>query len=367
MALATAMLGGLAQSSVGTAQTPTTTAPLPPPGVTPPPAPQAVRADQDGPRLDAEWTSTAVGAPRPGERLCTMLRGPGAPGTPLLCVRGTTPYSAVLVRGTTTTVLPGALVRRTGRTSVAVNVAGDDIGLVPGALRLIPMTADGVPDRRTAPLELTWRRAVQTGCVRAGAGQVSRGPAAGRMVALTFDDGPSTATPAVLDLLKRYDVHATFFVLGSSSTWNPRMLRRIVDEGHSLGVHSWDHARFPSWSDMRRARNAVTSITGVTPCLFRPPYGLTNGRVVADANSLGMTSVMWSSDTNDWQRRGVDSIARAALRVGPGGIILMHDGGGPRGQTVAALSTVIPRLKARGLEPVTVETLLRYRPEYTLR
>ena len=305
-------------------------------------------------------------ADRPEVRV-VMLRGAGAPGTPRLCVRGTVAYSAVLVRGAKTTVLPDAVVRRTGRTSVAVNVAGDDIGLRPGALRLIPLTPAGTPDRRTTPLQMTWRRAVVTGCTRTGAGQVSRGPAAGRMVALTFDDGPSTATPAVLDLLKRYKVHATFFVLGGSSTWNPRLLRRVVDEGHTLGVHSWSHARFPSWSDMRQTRNAVKAITGVTPCLFRPPYGLTNGRVVADANGLGMTSVLWSIDTNDWRLPGSGAIADRALRVGPGGIVLMHDGGGPRGQTVAALGTILRGLKARGLEPVSVETLLRYRTEYTLR
>lgn len=261
-------------------------------------------------------------------------------------------------------VVLDARVRRTSATSVAAAVAASDLGLRAGAIRLRLVTTPGRPVVGSGTGTLTWRPVVRTGCTRAGAGQVFHGPRNLRRIALSFDDGPSSATPAVLSLLARYDAHATFFVLGQAAGGKPGALRDVIAAGNTLGDHSWAHGRFPGAADMNAAKQRIAAISGYTPCLYRPPYGLTNGRVVADANSLGMTSVMWSTDTNDWRRRGAADIARQALRAVPGDIVLMHDGGGPRGQTVDALRVVLPTWRARGIEVVTVEDLLGYAPTY---
>lgn len=360
-----------APAPASTTPAPASTSPAVPgaPGTrpaTPTPSPAAVRAGQDANTIDIEWTGLPTGEPRPGTSVCAMLRGRAAPGTPVVCVRGTRPMTAVVKRAGATTPLDG-VVRRTGRTSVAVKVDATALRLRPGAMRLMLLTRGGTPDRASTPRDMTWRSVTLTGCTRSGAGQVFRGPSSARMVALSFDDGPSTATPAVLALLARHDAHATFFQLGQSVGWRASDARRVLDSGNSIGSHSWSHARFPSWSDLSQTNARIRKVTGFTPCVFRPPYGLTNSRLVADANSLGMTSVLWSIDTNDWRRLGVGSIEGAALRARPGDIVLMHDGGGPRGQTVAALADVLPALKARGIRAVTVEELLGFTPTYVVR
>lgn len=362
-----AALAAVPAAAQGPATEPTapeaTTPTSPAPPRTPPPPPAAVRAGQDGPAIDLEWTGALVGAPRPGTSVCTTLRGPGAPGSPTVCVRGGRPMVAVQRRGGGAVVLD-ARVRRTSATSVAASVSASDLGLRPGAIRLRLVKTPGRPVAGSGTGTLTWRRVTLTGCTRAGAGQVLGGRGDRPRIALSFDDGPSTATPSVLSLLARYDAHATFFVLGQSAAWRPDSLRAVLASGNTLGNHSWAHARFPGQSDMASTNSTVRRITGYTPCTFRPPYGLTNGRVVSDANGLGMTSVLWSIDTNDWRRRGTPSIAHEALRARPGDIVLMHDGGGPRGQTVDALRVVLPRWRARGMEVVTVEDLLGYAPTY---
>ncbi|MFF5230779.1 glycosyltransferase [Dactylosporangium sp. NPDC000521] len=193
----------------------------------------------------------------------------------------------------------------------------------------------GVPgaEPSAAPGELGPVLQVQTdGTVR------SAGMPAGA-VALTFDDGPDPRwTPLVLDALRRHHARATFFVVGSRVNRHPELVRRIVAEGHELGVHTFTHAdlaALPAWRqrlELDLTRTAIAAATGRTVRLLRPPYLSTPERLPA-----GFLTVMTDRDTQDWQRPGVDAIVAAAA---PGGVVLLHDGGGDRTQTVAAVERI---------------------------
>ncbi len=172
-----------------------------------------------------------------------------------------------------------------------------------------------------------------------------------KTVYLTFDDGPNRAyTPQVLALLKRYNAKATFFMIGSAAKADPALVRRVRAEGHAIGNHTFNH---PWLTRLSRAGIAgqLTSTDasiGRTTCM-RPPGGFVNQTVKRVAASQGKSVVLWSVDTNDWRRPGSSSILRSVTTgARAGNIILMHDGGGPRTQTVAALSSALARLSAQG-------------------
>ncbi|GIF78312.1 bifunctional polysaccharide deacetylase/glycosyltransferase family 2 protein [Asanoa siamensis] len=203
-------------------------------------------------------------------------------------------------------------------------------------------------------------------------GLVSRSLPA-RTVALTFDDGPDPRwTPQVLDVLRRHGVPGTFFAVGSRVDAEPELARRIVAEGHDLGSHTFTHADLGAAATWRRrleltlTRNAIAGATGGQAPLFRPPYSSRPGDVSADdlsalrdATAQGQTAVLADLDTNDWQRPGVDAIVRAGLPAGDAGtVLLLHDGGGDRSQTVAALDQLIPMLQGRGYRFTTVSAAL---------
>jgi hypothetical protein len=186
---------------------------------------------------------------------------------------------------------------------------------------------------------------------------IYRGPKAtsGKVVYLTFDDGPSRYTPAVLNVLKSYNAKATFFLIGSQIRTREATTRRIAREGHSVQDHTWRHpllTRLSSTdisSQFTRTNRAIRRQGIVQPVCERPPYGAFNNRVRRVSQTLGMRTVIWSLDTNDWRRPGASSIARRVLRgTSNGSIVLMHDGGGNRSQTVTALKTILRTLKARG-------------------
>ena len=163
-----------------------------------------------------------------------------------------------------------------------------------------------------------------------------------KTVALTFDDGPGEQTPAVLDLLRRKGVHATFFVIGENARLYPDHLRRIVAEGHLLGNHTWDHRQLTSLdatgqaAELDSTSREIEAITGVTPCVMRPPYGLHTPSPSTWPGSGGCPWRIWSVDTEDWKaspgltRRRP---GRIRARAEGGGtqhhpMILFHDGGG---------------------------------------
>jgi peptidoglycan/xylan/chitin deacetylase (PgdA/CDA1 family) len=192
------------------------------------------------------------------------------------------------------------------------------------------------------------------------------GDPAARTVALTFDDGPGEFTPQVLDILREKQVRATFFVLGHEVAKTPEMLQAIVGAGHMVGNHSWSHDMpNPStgWKastltrEIDRTREAIAEATGQQSCLFRPPGGVIKGvpKVSRDAS---LSIVMWSVDTRDWsgQRPGdvtfADILRKRALRglKEEHPLVLMHDGGGYRGSTVAALPGIIDDYRSAGYQ-----------------
>jgi len=212
---------------------------------------------------------------------------------------------------------------------------------------------------------------VATGCRRHGAGQVSRGPS-GKRIALTYDDGPSTYTPGFLRELRKLGVPATFFMIGQQVSANASLLRSMLRDGHMVANHSWNHANLGAGgagasTQLRDTSAAIRRATGFTPCLFRPPYGSTGADLVRRANAQGMTSVLWSVDPLDWRMPGTGSIVSTVLsQAGGGGIILSHDGGGPRSQTLAAMPQIVHTLKRRGYKFVTLTDLLGYSEQIKL-
>lgn len=190
-----------------------------------------------------------------------------------------------------------------------------------------------------------------------------------RTIALTFDDGPDPRwTPQVLDVLRRHRAHATFFVVGARVNEHPELVRRILDEGHEIGSHTFTHADLggaPQWRrdlELSLTRKAVAAATGREVTLLRPPFSsspqaLTGPEYAAlrAAAGSGHVAVLADRDTKDWQRPGVPAIVEAATPAkGRGAVVLMHDGGGDRAQTVAALDRLLPELTRQGYRFTTV-------------
>ncbi|MBM3664103.1 MAG: polysaccharide deacetylase family protein [Actinobacteria bacterium] len=176
-------------------------------------------------------------------------------------------------------------------------------------------------------------------------------------VALTFDDGPNPQwTPQVLDILDRYGVSGTFFVTGEQVARHPDLARAIVQRGHSIANHTWNHPTLTRISgramvdQLAGTSNVIRDTTGYIVSYARPPYGSTNAGVNNTIASLGMRPALWSVDTRDWSRPGVGAIVRSALSARPDSVVLFHDGGGDRSQTVAALPAIIEGFRARGMD-----------------
>ena len=177
-----------------------------------------------------------------------------------------------------------------------------------------------------------------------------------KAIALTIDDGPNPIyTPQVLRLLARYRVTATFSMIGIEAQAYPAVAREVADAGHLLTNHTWTHLNL-AWlapaavtEQMSRGTDAIHAATGRVPNLFRAPYGAWSPFVLSQCARTGMTPLGWSVDPRDWSRPGVAPIVANIMRnTHTGSIILEHDGGGDRSQTVAALKIVIPRLLAAG-------------------
>jgi peptidoglycan-N-acetylglucosamine deacetylase len=180
-------------------------------------------------------------------------------------------------------------------------------------------------------------------------------------VALTVDDGPHPEwTPRMLDLLDRHGVRATFFLVGDRVRERPDLARRVLAAGHVIGNHSLRHPQPFAALPARRIRTeiAVTQrviedATGSTPRLFRAPGGNWSPEVLRASAEQGLTPVDWTVNPSDWRAPGVPRIVTALSRSRAGHVLLCHDGGGDRSQTVTALETVLPRLRERGLRFVT--------------
>jgi cellulose synthase/poly-beta-1,6-N-acetylglucosamine synthase-like glycosyltransferase/peptidoglycan/xylan/chitin deacetylase (PgdA/CDA1 family) len=190
-----------------------------------------------------------------------------------------------------------------------------------------------------------------------------------RTIALTFDDGPDPVwTPKVLDVLKAQKIKATFFVVGTQVAAHPELARRIVAEGHQIALHTFTHANLstvPGWRrslELRQSQLILAGATGVSTPLLRPPYSsepdaLTDAdwTAIEDTREAGYLTVLSTQDSDDWRRPGTARIiANSTPRGTRGQILLMHDAGGDRSETVAALAKLIPTLKARGFKFATV-------------
>ena len=195
---------------------------------------------------------------------------------------------------------------------------------------------------------------------------VAGGDAGARTVALTFDDGPGEFTQQVLDILREKQVRATFFVLGGQVAQQPETLKAIAAAGHMIGNHTWSHHMpKPSvgWkastltSEIDRTDRAIREAIGQEACLFRPPGGVVKGARSVSRHA-SMSIVMWSVDTRDWsgQRATRPAFADSVRKRAKQGLkeehplVLMHDGGGYRGWTVAALPGIIDDYRAAGYQ-----------------
>jgi peptidoglycan/xylan/chitin deacetylase (PgdA/CDA1 family) len=206
---------------------------------------------------------------------------------------------------------------------------------------------------------------IPIGCKRGGNPFRLNGPRNRKLVALTFDDGPGPYTASVIRALVRNKAKGTFFVLGQNIPGWERQLQRQLGWGFEIGNHSFSHPQYPSAGQLSMTTQRIKRATGFTPCLFRPPYGAVNRSLIGRARSLGMMSINWDVDPQDWSTPGSGAIySRVVNNVRPGSIVVMHDGGGPRGQTVAALPSIIRTLRARGYRFATVTELLRHRFVY---
>lgn len=189
----------------------------------------------------------------------------------------------------------------------------------------------------------------------------SRGSRSQAGVYLTFDDGPDPEfTPALLDILGRHQVKASFFVLGEACEAHPTLVQRLVDEGHDVGIHGYSHAH--PWrlraasarEEMRRCYHTLVGITGRKPGLFRPAYGRPRPATLQEAKALQLHTVLWSRSVMDWGAWGtLKGVSQRLAAVTPGDIVLMHDARpqANRPQTTqTALSEFLQTTKAASLD-----------------
>ncbi|MFD9942509.1 polysaccharide deacetylase family protein [Nonomuraea sp. NPDC059023] len=207
----------------------------------------------------------------------------------------------------------------------------------------------GVLARQLTSMQLDWPGRRRIDCKKA------------KCVALTFDDGPGDHTARLLGMLRRHAAKATFFVVGQMVAADRQgNLRRMVDDGHELGNHSWSHEQLTTLSEsglryqLKHTQDVVERETGVRMTLMRPPYGSTDASVAAATRREGLAQILWNVDTLDWRDRSASIVARRAVQAKPGSIILMHD---IHRTTVDAMPKILDVFAGRGFAFVTVSEL----------
>ncbi|WP_099189222.1 polysaccharide deacetylase family protein [Tepidibacter mesophilus] len=207
---------------------------------------------------------------------------------------------------------------------------------------------------------------------------VWNGPRDKKVIAITFDDGPHPRyTPKILDLLKKYDIKGTFFVLGKHVEFYPETLKIIKDEGHEIGNHTYSHVdvkKIPSRKieeEFNKTQQKIYDVIKEKPKIFRPPFGSYNTYLKDLAKRHNVKIILWSSsqDCKDWSNPGVKKIADTVINnVGNGDIILLHDYVNTTSQTYEALKIILPELKRRGYRFVTVSQLIKNKDyEYEMK
>ncbi len=196
-----------------------------------------------------------------------------------------------------------------------------------------------------------------------------------RAIALTFDDGPHPQdTPRVLDVLEKYEIPATFFLVGISVEQHPNIVKQIYQRGHQLGIHCYRHVPFPLENpkvlrgQLERTRNVIANTCSVSPEMIkdlRPPYGAFNTRMRSRLTEWGYRLVMWSCIPPHWMQPVDWSIHQVIDAIIPGAVIVLHDGHGHGTRVVEIVDAIIPRVQSLGFEFVTVEEMQNQREQLT--
>jgi peptidoglycan-N-acetylglucosamine deacetylase len=320
---------------------------------------------------------------RAGSRfLCLALRPAGHRGERRLCLGGTRQahrrvgLELVNAAGRTTdTSTLAARVKRAGPRKLVLALRPDSASLAPHRYRWRVLEGrrscaaaagpceESLPQHGARVFRLRPVRVV--GCGGGRAGELRNGPRDHSVVALTFDDGPGPYTEAFLAVLRQKHVHGTFFEIGQEVPGREETMRRILRDGNEIGNHTTHHGFYPGYWDLMETNALIRSATHFQPCLFRPPGGAVNASVVSDAGAAGLKTILWDVDPSDWTNPGSGAVySRVVGAAQAGSIILMHDGGGNRGGTLAALPQIIDTLRARGYRFATVSGLLGHRFVY---
>ena len=339
-------------------------------------------------RTRGRWSARDIAAV-PARHLCLLLRHRRRPGAPdaLLCLAarhhgGSLALQYATLGAHSRRFAVRARIQRRDRRSFSARFSPAAIGLHAGGrfrwqvqsgwseygvCNGAAACTDNAPDSRSVEQQLLAVHPVT--CMRSGAHFRTNGSRSRREVALTFDDGPSRYTPDVLQVLERERAPATFFLIGRQVAGGQRYVRRALADGDVTGDHTWDHADVAGGGSFARreivsTRDAIRR-AGFDPCLFRAPGGGTSRALETEAWRLRMNTIQWDVDPRDWSQPGTDAIYRRVIgAVRPGSIVVMHDGGGPRSETVGALGRIIRTLRQRGYRLMTVPGLLGLRVEY---
>jgi polysaccharide deacetylase family sporulation protein PdaB len=236
--------------------------------------------------------------------------------------------------------------------SIALSV-GKETTVPAKAIEPPPISFDSIIDER---LYEALQKGINTRVIWAGNNQ-------NKNIALTFDDGPNSKyTPQVLKILEQEQVRATFFLIGQHAEQEPELVKQIYRAGHEIGNHTYSHVmltKVPSLKiklEVEKTRDIVQELTGANTVLFRPPWGVFDGRSLAELASRKFDAVLWSVDSRDWSRPGIDTIKKNIFNsVRNGSIILCHD---DHDQIVTALPEIIRELKSRGFQFITVPEMI---------
>ena len=262
--------------------------------------------------------------------------------------------------------------------TIAHGTSGDSMSFASywaGSIHLYTEGSDGEKTIKTGSLSGLTTEEVTKEAVDSGYHNYTTDTHGEKVIALTFDDGPwSETTAEILDILKENGAHATFFQIGYQIANYPELEQRIHDEGHQIATHTYDHASGSGGGtnltkmtseeqreEVTKGFQAIEDSLGISVSrIMRAPGGNYYGDTIENLKDLVTAEIGWDVDTEDWRKPGADAIAEAILSVQPGQVILMHDGGGDRSQTVEALRTALPQLVEQGYSFVTIDELLAY-------
>jgi peptidoglycan/xylan/chitin deacetylase (PgdA/CDA1 family) len=355
----------------------------------PAPAPNGVRAaslTQDGQqlvwsvRLDAPFTGSSLAQAH--RSLCLVLEraGDGSIAGVLCVQKGRTPsasmrlaYQPVTVKGRGPAQVIAATISRAGSSELTVRFLPSAVHVAYAPLRWQILTTLLTHTRYfpSKPMLTRLHTPRPVGCVPSGPSFVTNGSTSRRVIALTFDDGPWPDTPQFLNILEREHVPATFFQIGRQvATYGPAVDARMLADGDIIGDHTWNHADVAgagpfAAGEISSTRAAIARLTGFTPCLFRAPGGAVSSALISEARTMGFLTIQWNVDSRDWSRPGTGAIySNVVGNAHNGSIVIQHDGGGDRSETLAALPQEIATLRSRGYQFVTIPQLLGLRLIY---